>query len=355
VQLNAPPAYEALSYTWGDPKAKETILCDGKKLEIGKSLFTALRTLRYTDRKRTLWIDAVCINQEDKEEKSYQVPLMCEIYRRADRVVGWVGEEENKDSAALEVQKYINLADDDRLSSREIETWLALSSFIQRPWFSRVWIIQELAVAKSLTIHCGTKQLEWSILRDAMPAFLRRFGLYLNTTNTDVSLERVFTLLAIRNLVTEHKPDFKLPSVRLQELELSRIDAGRTNKQVRPGDLLQFVQGTRLFGATEPKDRIFALLGLAPRSDSESVTVNYLVSQSEVYKQFAQTMISQSSTLDILSQASQGDSPPSWVPDWSRPLKTYPLNLAAYNASRTSANTLVRFSMPYSVHIILTV
>src|ERR1700712_2482196 len=87
AQLDSPPSYEALSYTWGDPKAKETILCNGKKLEIGKSLSSALHTLRYTDRKRTLWIDAVCINQEDKQEKNIQVPLMCDIYRQADRVV----------------------------------------------------------------------------------------------------------------------------------------------------------------------------------------------------------------------------------------------------------------------------
>lgn len=354
--LDTPPTFEALSYVWGDAKKRINMLCNEKLSDIGESLSTALQTLRYTDRTRILWIDALCINQKDPAEKSLQVPLMGDIYRSAKRVVAWVGQEAEKDSSALDVGKYVHLPSlegEQQLSPRELATWIALPSFIQRPWFSRVWIVQELALARTLTLYCGKKQLEWSVLREGIEAFLRRIGIHLNTSSTDVSLERIFTLIGIRSLVTEHTEYPPTRSRKLVEYGINDIREDRETNYIGPGDLLQFVQATRLFGATDPRDRIYAMFGLALPSDWDRIQLSYENSYSfaQLYQNFARTMIQQSGALNILSQAGLHETMPSWAADWSRPSKTHPLKLSAYNASRASiAHTASLQFHKYQMH-----
>lgn len=93
VNLDDKPEYEAISYCWGDPTDCRTVYCEGKPLQITVSLFTALRQLRYPDNPRSLWADAVCINQGDDIEKGSQVSLMSQIYSKTSRILIWLGED----------------------------------------------------------------------------------------------------------------------------------------------------------------------------------------------------------------------------------------------------------------------
>ena len=86
--------YEALSYVWGDPTPKHTVLCEGRDLPVTHNLYTALMYLRHEDKPRYLWIDTICINQNDIEERNRQVLLMSEIYYEAGRAVIWLGGED---------------------------------------------------------------------------------------------------------------------------------------------------------------------------------------------------------------------------------------------------------------------
>ena len=92
VLLDQAPAYEALSYCWGDMTDMLPISCNDSLLQIGASLKSALLYLRRKDQTRLLWIDAICINQENLPERGSQVRIMCDIYRNAERVVSWLGE-----------------------------------------------------------------------------------------------------------------------------------------------------------------------------------------------------------------------------------------------------------------------
>jgi hypothetical protein len=83
VHLQSPPAYEALSYCWGEKSTGHFIICDDQQLEIQRNLHEALPYLRLPDRERILWIDAICIDQMNKDEKSKQIPLMKWIYESA--------------------------------------------------------------------------------------------------------------------------------------------------------------------------------------------------------------------------------------------------------------------------------
>ena len=91
VELGHHLKYDALSYVWGDPKSPATILCNGREMKVTRGLHTALTTIRYLERPRIVWADAVCINQEDLKERSHQVSFMGSIYHHASQVLVCVG------------------------------------------------------------------------------------------------------------------------------------------------------------------------------------------------------------------------------------------------------------------------
>ena len=104
-RLSANPSYEALSYTWGQPIFPEILHTDNGILKITENLTLALRRLRFKERVRYLWIDAVCINQNDATDKSRQVAMMGSIYRSARRVICWLGQADESMNDAMETLK----------------------------------------------------------------------------------------------------------------------------------------------------------------------------------------------------------------------------------------------------------
>jgi hypothetical protein len=130
--------YEALSYCWGSDEKPQSISIGNLNLCITQNLYTALRHLRDQDYPRILWVDALCINQDDEEEKENQIPLMAEIYARARRVVVWLGPAEDGSDLALEE---IRLAAEksERLSSGE-SVQESIRQLFKRPWFRRIWV-----------------------------------------------------------------------------------------------------------------------------------------------------------------------------------------------------------------------
>ena len=98
VDMNTTPSFEALSYVWGDPEERAVFQCDGKHFSSTASLHRALVRIRPSDKPRAVWADAVCINQEDLDERAHQVTLMDRIYTQAQQVIVWLGNE-NEQSA----------------------------------------------------------------------------------------------------------------------------------------------------------------------------------------------------------------------------------------------------------------
>ena len=140
--------YEALSYSWGteDPTCRIEIRRGENRwpffFMIRPNLHSALQRLRFPDQPRRLWVDAICINQNDNKEKSSQVPLMPVIYSGAAKVCVWLGEERDKSKLALNfIGRVLNLDDTDRAIAdiRTPQEWSALASLMKRDWFSRRW------------------------------------------------------------------------------------------------------------------------------------------------------------------------------------------------------------------------
>jgi ankyrin repeat protein len=185
--------YAALSYTWGDEEKPYEIIVNGSRLAVTKNLHLALRHLRCQDQDRILWIDAICINQNNHRERGHQVQQMASIYNEAERVIIWIGlptydtdlimnfmkklEEESlrhtcnnwktSDQGWANIWSVIQTGSSSSLMYRQRE---GLKSLLARSWFKRVWILQEVANARAAEIVCGTKSVSARIF--ALTPFL---------------------------------------------------------------------------------------------------------------------------------------------------------------------------------------
>ncbi|KAK0617728.1 heterokaryon incompatibility protein-domain-containing protein [Immersiella caudata] len=161
--------YEALSYVWGSTEGGQLIYIEegpdgnstaGKasnysSLHITPNLYAALSHLRNHLLDRVLWVDAICIDQGDTEEKQHQVQLMATIYASANRVVVWLGEASKDADGAFQV--LCESATKEQTSPSTPQPVLAL---LKRPWFRRIWVLQEVAVARQVLIKCGPDELD---------------------------------------------------------------------------------------------------------------------------------------------------------------------------------------------------
>ncbi|KAF2466544.1 HET-domain-containing protein [Lindgomyces ingoldianus] len=175
------PSYDALSWCWGKggPTRPVRARSEGGDhcLRISTNLESALRHLRLPDRYRILWIDAICIDQSNSMEKNRQVPMMSDIYGKAQRVCVWLGDSDDSSVKAinfvkdhvLDLHDFDNICQDDKYA----EGWIALVQFMERPWFSRRWVIQEIALANqtTATIICGQDTISWAEFSEAVSLF----------------------------------------------------------------------------------------------------------------------------------------------------------------------------------------
>jgi len=175
VRISENPSYEALSYTWGAPALTETIWekDSGSSIAITRNLKDALEDLRKRDRPRVLWVDAACIKQSDADERGHQVSLMGEVFQNATKVVVWLGRSTKGNlSSSAELCALSGVAA--RLDSGMIAKMFNIGSarnpadssevyrvlvFLDRPWFRRVWTVQEFVLAKDVEMQIGRQTL----------------------------------------------------------------------------------------------------------------------------------------------------------------------------------------------------
>jgi hypothetical protein len=131
--------YEALSYVWGDPDNTLSICVDKNQFQVTVNLYSALSRLRDHSFERIIWVDAICINQSNVEERKQQVQLMAKIYSNAHRVIVWLGEQTVEIQGALED---IQLTANEELTERSKEETKqqAMLNLLQNPWFQRIWV-----------------------------------------------------------------------------------------------------------------------------------------------------------------------------------------------------------------------
>ncbi|KAK3395040.1 heterokaryon incompatibility protein-domain-containing protein [Podospora didyma] len=313
---DTPPFYKALSYCWGNPGITRSIVLDGQEWQVTVSLETALRNLRKTDEEFIIWADAVCINQQDAAERGSQVQMMADIYRSASSVVVWLGEEGDDSSVAMDTcVKWGGDGSSSRESSCRIlgdvvepvdlRTWRSVRSFFQRPYWSRLWIYQEVKLARAIVVKCGAKEISWDSFAGLIEADyeIHRKGVIL-----EQSLKRETWDL-----------------VRSRGLNVLSLFFSRKMEIKQDRDFFVLLRDTASQDCSEPKDRMYALLSLAEDADRyPAPDYRASVSFAEVYTEYARIHIRSTGCLDMLNEAASrlydvdlnDQRMPSWVPDW---------------------------------------
>ena len=253
--------YEAISYSWGERTSYVRTICNGLEYGVNTSLAQALRRFRYADRARYLWADAVCINQADNDEKSFQVRNMFTIYRKAVQVLVWLGKEEKHIAEAIDFVNVAMDATDGNTRKTVIKSMLSdeikagLKGLYSRSWNRRVWVQQEIFAAHDVTVFCGPHMLSFQ------------------------SYQRAFSFLSEHELIDEDFCALSQPNMagdeRLLNLQskrnsvLSNLRAGKAlrsdtvhwpNKNLHQiTGLEEILVSSRGLEASDPRDVVYAL------------------------------------------------------------------------------------------------
>jgi hypothetical protein len=335
------PGFKSLYYELGGSAPPGTINCDGIEFPVGGELYAALKQLRtfHKNKRFKIWIDAVCINQNDLSERNEHIKIMDKIYKRARVVRVWLGEEFGKEAEALHTLGEIDAILDDLDEKPELENnrvamqqafdnhekasainWEALGSILSRSWFQRVWVLQEMVNARTATIHIGEFNLAWK--------YFMRIMRELRVYSLDAGLDDDTGASGLSTMTWLWRLFHTLP-------------AGSVT-------VLEALGETKVFKSTQPVDKIYGLLSLFPEA-LEDVQVNYSVSVEEVYTNFAINLLRKGEKLDILNHCTPPTKPkvlklPSWVPDWSQPFHTEPYTLRGLE-SHAAGDTRPKFTI----------
>lgn len=287
AKLSEMPQYEALSYTWGSPGGDYMMTLDDSIIRTRENLWLALGHLQLANKPRVLWVDAICINQQDTKERNHQVTQMGQIYQQANRVIAWLGPSDKSSAVAIGtiaetadrffIERYegismlnLQISNDFPCSplaemDEKLRACLAIEDFcLEKDYWSRLWIIQELVLATEIRIQCGDDQLEWSKFAYLLGRMDRdRHGVSVILKPTTEKIRRSIPARLVR-----------------QRIDRQRGPRGRWQlDESRLYDLcLRFVEAK----CEDHRDKIFGLLGIAAKCCRNAVLVNYSLSAYEV-------------------------------------------------------------------------
>ena len=332
--------YFAMSYTWGSPDDKTSIPCgsNGEVVMIPRNLYAALLCLATEPYKGSLtktgepigysiwiWADAICIDQSSLAERSQQVQLMRQIYQSAACVLVWLGPRVDTDQGLIELIDGLHKRLSEATKGQDphsldlfalknagltpeaaSEDWVRLGNFYQEAWFTRKWVIQEVASAKRIGVMKGPLVIPSDPLWQ-LPELLVATNL-INVVKS-AQLDKV----RLGNVEGE----WRLNGIRqAYVMSIQRLDLQRKN----PANLFELLCRFRDSLATEQKDHIFALVGISSDGAHPAYRPDYTKAVEDVYREVAWTTINQYSSLHMLSAAGLQDgiaNLPSWTPDWT--------------------------------------
>jgi hypothetical protein len=331
--IESPLEYHGLSYAWKDitldkdDLSGEEIVVNGSRMVIGRNLAAALKARQSHEfRSIPLWVDAMCINQEDVKEKNDQILRMRDIYAQASLVTVWLGPERDDSSRALDhIRRICQASTDfegwardpsgevwvkdsskfsaylrDRLVTREhSKDWQALHSLLRRAWWKRMWIVQETVAAKRLMFFCGSRTLDPQDISHFLDILAAHAVTYL-------------PLLSQTEGIVLEDDIFSLARAYLRPTTWSQIS------------VLRALYRTGMALSTDPRDKIYAILALAYDGAKIVPNPDYTLSIEEIFKQLVISLVKEIGRLDVLSVANLPVYPrkldislPSWVPDWT--------------------------------------
>lgn len=355
VHLKDNPSYVALSYTWGPPTAEaadagitnnsnHAIRCNGAVILITQNLHDFLRRARRDPEllSQRFWVDSISINQKDPIERGSQVSFMASIYRSADVVIAWLGEEDayTEESFAL-IRALATLCKDCRnqIKPKNMESeafinilgphaedrvWNSLRQFWRRNYFKRAWVIQEVALAKKVMVRCGVYTLDWDNI-------------------VQVSLFLTVTPWARLLNSGAHEPSDREYSNHSLPLYLDANS--KLDKSGERNSLIYALIRARRFQCSDARDKVYALLGLGADNAKEKPRLRPVYGDRSAVNTYISTAIQileDTDDLLLLAHAEGQDFQkfeglPSWVPDWSC-ARGLGLGLVGYERFKAAGN-----------------
>ncbi|KAJ4347317.1 uncharacterized protein N0V89_011257 [Didymosphaeria variabile] len=298
--------YEALSYVWGSESDARPISVNDHELHVTFNLESALRRLRMKKQQRVLWVDALCINQEDIPEKESQIPRMRKIYECAETVIVWLGPSTPEMRAAYESMKsrpdLLKPENIMKKESREIMKEFG-KGFFEPVWWTRLWVIQEVLVARKLVVIRGQISFSWNFLEMTLGK---------NVTGK------------VNPFAASMKPQIIHHPMHYFCFYRARLARGETIH------LLGLIKVFYRHESKLPKDRVYGLLNIAADGDDIDLYPDYSSSDSDVFKRVAKHSILKYKNLDFIFL---GRGPgrladlPTWTPDLTIPWERTPYSL----------------------------
>ena len=342
LQTPSHPDFVALSYVWGDAESPVAIQVEGcGTIQITRNLYNILVCLD-TEHEcpSRLWVDAMCINQEDLAERASQVSIMNQIYSSASHVLVFlsttsqpfqIGLRFLEETAANPEAHYEPMLEPHNkvidpfgnrrtFDARSQELRDSLVRIFAAPWWTRVWTVQEFALAQSVVFRCGSSILSGKTL---MGAF---YSLYTHERGCCWAARRLDDDGNISNLVREPSAVNGGLSIFQGMLRLSYLDVFQRPEVYASRGLLSALSLYRQRDSSDPRDRIFGILGLPSTEPElrEAIKIDYTVEVVDLLRKFALLVVKHSRNLDILShiaEASTGrkrvEGLPTWAPDWT--------------------------------------
>jgi hypothetical protein len=314
--LDDAPQYEAVSYCWGDATDVTPVQVNDFTMHVTRNLRSALFHLRLEDKSRLIWADAICINQQDLDERASQVSIMNYIYQNAFRTLIWLGP---GDKSTLRAFSQLNVlasqfeAEASESSKGDSTVVIghgfdrndtAIEKLVGFDWWTRVWVVQELVLAPDAIVVCGKHTLQWHTFSSVIDAGLKR-GIW---------EQRVLGFIRDNT--------FK-QFISMYNIYLIFI-TGSFGNEVGAERLLHLLVALRDRNASDPRDKIFSALGMVDDPKNKiGIVPDYQSSVEVVYTRAATSFLTTSNNLDILGICSTNKLEestfelPSWVPDWS--------------------------------------
>lgn len=309
ISYHSKSDFDAVSYQWGNSEGQHRINLNNKLFTLTSGQNRMIRNLRNNKNVRRLWIDALCINQNDILERNNQVQLMRLIYSTAHNVCIWLDYKIDKTSSwFLKFLTFSSGCEAEQILKEKDFFWDPICTILRLPYFDRLWIQQEISNAKSITVQCGEDLLPTACIRNFGYAWLRFF---LEHTTTTVDIIRQDSLFQV-----------PLPQrlIRVLNRQGNSLD---THSNL---NLLGVLHFSRELKVTDERDMVYGIMFLAPDWQEGDLVVDYTITALEVFKQTAISYLNVYKSLAFLEHVnfsyhgsgSSHDKNPSWVPDWRK-------------------------------------
>lgn len=348
-----PPDYTAVSYAWGDPsdmtkiKIRDEHFSVFVEVPISKSLYHALEALRKKGEDVLVWADALSIDQQNQDEKNQQLSVMAAIYKKAQHVAVWLGPEGDDSDLATTLLQDVATAVEagaGRIQVKNIfsskaqdQSLPALAALFEREYWSRLWIVQEIFNAASVYVYCGsTEPLPWAVYQTASRVFqqYKRDLEALLPKNHKVASRRQYSY----SQILAYSGPGSLP-------ELDSL--------VNLGDeaLLEVLRACRRKLSSDPKDKVFGVLGVLGKEVREEFAVDYGKSVKDVFTDVVDFLLTTTEHLDVICESIHfpvyisSANLPTWVPDWSHIPATSAISLSPRGEFAASRDSKANFKI----------